>query len=91
MSLNRPDLPVKPASQIVHTLIDTVSKNGVVLLNISPMANGTIPEAQKQVLRGLGKWLKMNGEAIYILVAKMPKRYMQLLWVCLKNMLYLLK
>ena len=45
--------------------IDIVSKNGVLLLNISPMANGTIPDIQKQVLLDMGAWLEKYGEAIY--------------------------
>ena len=59
------NLKIKPIGQVVHTLVDTVSKNGVVLLNISPLANGTIPDIQKNTLKELGKWLKVNGEAIY--------------------------
>lgn len=59
------NLKIKPVDQVVHTLIDTVSKNGVVLLNISPMADGTIPDNQVHTLKELGKWLKINGEAIY--------------------------
>ncbi len=58
-------LRIKPAYKVIHALIDTVAKNGVVLLNLSPMANGTIPENQQKVLRELGDWLKINGEAIY--------------------------
>jgi len=58
-------LKIKPLSVVVHNLIDTVSKNGVVLLNLSPKADGTIPQDQRQVLRGLGRWLQLNGEAIY--------------------------
>lgn len=42
-----------------------MSKNGVLLLNISPTADGTIPDAQKDVLKELGIWLERNGEAIY--------------------------
>jgi len=42
-----------------------VSKNGNYLLNISPMADGTIPQEQQDVLLGIGKWLEVNGEAIY--------------------------
>lgn len=59
------NLKIKPTSKIVHAMIDTVSKNGVVLLNISPMADGTIPQDQKDSLIGLGNWLKVNGEGIY--------------------------
>jgi len=59
------DLTVKPLYKILHTLADTVSKNGVVLLNLSPMADGTIPQDQRRVLLGLGAWLETHGEAIY--------------------------
>jgi alpha-L-fucosidase len=59
------NLRIKPASQVVHALIDTVSKNGVVLLNLSPKADGTIPDDQRNVLHELGRWLDQNGEAIY--------------------------
>lgn len=55
----------KQPQQIVHDLIDIVSKNGNLLLNIAPKADGTIPEAQKDILLSIGKWLKVNGEAIY--------------------------
>lgn len=59
------NLRIKPAKDVIHAMIDTVSKNGVVLLNISPKANGVIPEDQKQVLLELGAWLEKYGEAIY--------------------------
>ncbi|MBN1126981.1 MAG: alpha-L-fucosidase, partial [Sedimentisphaerales bacterium] len=59
------DLRIKPTKQVLHSLIDIVSKNGVLLLNISPKANGTIPEVQQKVLLEIGQWLAMNGEAIY--------------------------
>ena len=42
-----------------------VSKNGNLLLNVGPMADGTIPEIQMRRLRAMGAWLKVNGEAIY--------------------------
>ena len=58
-------LTIKPTSVVLHSLIDIVSKNGCLLLNISPMADGTIPENQRQVLLEIGRWLKLNGEAIY--------------------------
>ena len=51
--------------ELVHLLVDIVSKNGNLLLNVGPMANGKIPDVQKNVLIGLGHWLKVNGEAIH--------------------------
>ncbi len=59
------DLQIKSAPEVLHTLIDIISKNGQLMLNISPMADGTIPDNQKQVLLAIGKWLKEYGEAIY--------------------------
>jgi alpha-L-fucosidase len=55
----------KTASSLVHDLIDIVSKNGALLLNIGPKSDGTIPAEDQQLLREIGKWLKVNGEAIY--------------------------
>lgn len=59
------DLQIRGARELVHELIDIVSKNGVMLLNVSPMANGIIPDNQKETLIGIGKWLDVHGEAIY--------------------------
>lgn len=50
---------------IVHQLVDIVSKNGNLLLNIGPRSDGTIPDEVQQVLRDVGAWLHVNGEAIY--------------------------
>lgn len=50
---------------IVCDLIDIVSKNGCMLLNIGPKADGTISQEDKEVLLSIGNWLSMNGEAIY--------------------------
>jgi alpha-L-fucosidase len=55
----------KTPEQIVHDLVDIVSKNGNLLLNIGPRADGTITDEQKAVLLAIGEWLKVNGEAIY--------------------------
>lgn len=59
------DLQIKDAEELLHVLIDIVSKNGVLLLNISPKADGTIPEEQQNVLLQMGEWLEKYGEAIY--------------------------
>lgn len=58
-------LGIKTANEIIDLLADVVSKNGALLLNIAPMADGTIPQNQKDVLLSIGDWLKVNGEAIY--------------------------
>jgi len=55
----------KSPNQIIDDLIDIVSKNGNMLLNIGPRPDGTITEGQQEVLRDIGGWLKVNGEAIY--------------------------
>lgn len=59
------NLQVKPAADVLHVLIDIVSKNGVLLLNISPKADGTIPADQQNVLLKMGEWLGEYGESIY--------------------------
>jgi len=50
---------------VVHYLVDVVSKNGNLLINIGPRADGTIPEVMQSCLRRVGEWLRVNGEAIY--------------------------
>lgn len=51
--------------QLLHSLIDRVSKNGNLLLNISPMADGSIPQAQRDLLLAMGDWLRKFGSSIY--------------------------
>ena len=55
---------IDPA-ELVRMFVDIVSKNGNLLLNVGPMADGTIPEIQLSRLRALEAWLKVNGEAIF--------------------------
>ncbi|MCZ2150945.1 MAG: alpha-L-fucosidase [Bryobacterales bacterium] len=50
---------------LIDDLVDIVSKNGVLLLNIGPRPDGVIPEQAQQTLLAMGKWLRQNGEAIY--------------------------
>jgi alpha-L-fucosidase len=53
------------AADLVDYLVDTVAKNGNVLINIGPDSYGRIPQIQQNPLFGLGDWMAINGEAIY--------------------------
>ena len=53
------------ARDLICDLVDIVSKNGRLLLNVGPKADGTISEEEAGILREIGKWLKVNGKAIY--------------------------
>ncbi|WP_022902391.1 alpha-L-fucosidase [Curtobacterium sp. B8] len=55
----------KTARDLVAELVDVVAKNGVLLLNVGPKPDGTIPEPEQQLLEDIGRWLVVNGEAIY--------------------------
>jgi alpha-L-fucosidase len=55
----------KSADDLIAELADVVSKNGVLLLNIGPKPDGTIPDEEQTLLREVGAWLDRNGEAIY--------------------------
>ena len=63
----------KPWS-ILCDLVDVVAKNGTMLLNVGPKADGTISEEDTRVLKEIGAWMKINGEAIY---GSRPWRYAQ--------------
>ncbi|MEO1618245.1 MAG: alpha-L-fucosidase [Planctomycetota bacterium] len=55
----------KTPDRLVDDLIDIVSKNGCLLLNVGPRADGTIPKEDREILLAIGGWLTINGEAIY--------------------------
>ncbi len=59
------DVDWKSPGTIVFKLVDIVSKGGNYLLNVGPMADGVIPPASQDILRAAGRWLKVNGEAVY--------------------------
>lgn len=61
----RPDLELKTPQIIIDELVDIVSKNGCLLLNITPTCDGLIPDEMRSGLLEIGKWLKVNGEAVY--------------------------
>jgi alpha-L-fucosidase len=55
----------KTAQFVIHQLVDIVSKNGNLLLNIGPRSDGTIPDEVQRILLDVGAWLQVNGDAIY--------------------------
>ena len=55
----------RSSNQVVDMLLDIISKNGVLLLNIGPKADGTIPEQAQNSIKSIGKWLAKNGEGVY--------------------------
>lgn len=55
----------KTTNRLIDFLVDVVSKNGCVLLNITPTAAGEIPQSVQERLLAMGKWLDLNGEAVY--------------------------
>lgn len=55
----------RSARSLIHQLVDTVSKNGNLLLNVGPKSDGTLPPEAVKVLEEMGAWLKVNGAAIY--------------------------
>ncbi len=49
----------------IHSLVDVVSRGGIFLLSLTPKGDGSIPPQEQEIMRGIGRWLKVNGEAIY--------------------------
>ncbi|MFI8602918.1 alpha-L-fucosidase [Cellulophaga baltica] len=61
----RPNAKFKTPNELVDILVDIVSKNGLMLLNVPPNPDGSIPQEMKDLLIEMGGWLAINGEAIY--------------------------
>lgn len=61
----RPGAKFKTANELIDILVDIVAKNGLMLLNVPPNPDGSIPQEMKQLLLDMGGWLDVNGEAIY--------------------------
>jgi len=59
------NLNYKSSREIIHTLVDVVSKGGNLLLNIGPKADGTIPDGDRKILEDLAAWMRVNGEAVH--------------------------
>ncbi|UCC23227.1 MAG: alpha-L-fucosidase [Planctomycetota bacterium] len=59
------DLIFKSPNRVIDNLVDRVSKNGYLLLNVGPKPDGTIPEEARELLLEVGEWLEINGDAIY--------------------------
>jgi alpha-L-fucosidase len=59
------DTDWKSPGQIAFKLVDIVSKGGNYLLNVGPRSDGVIPQASQDILRTVGRWLEINGEAVY--------------------------
>ena len=55
----------KPPAMVIHLLVETVGKGGNYLLNVGPMADGTMPAAAVAILHKVGAWMQQNGESIY--------------------------
>jgi len=49
----------------VRSLVDLVSRGGIFLLSLTPKGDGSIPPEEQEIMRGIGRWLRVNGEAIY--------------------------
>jgi alpha-L-fucosidase len=62
---NRADLRYKSVGALVRMLVDVASKGGNFLLNVGPRADGTFPPEAIERLRGIGRWMTVNGEAIH--------------------------
>ena len=59
------DHTFKPASMLIRKLVDCVSKNGNMIVNVGPDARGNIPKESLEILKEIGEWMRLNGDSIY--------------------------
>lgn len=59
------DHTFKPASMLIRKLVDCVSKNGNMIVNVGPDARGNIPKESLDILKEIGEWMRLNGDSIY--------------------------
>jgi alpha-L-fucosidase len=71
---NKSDKNWKSTKDLLHKTIDIASKGGNYLLNIGPKADGTFPDEAIERLKGIGEWMKVNGDALYATTAS-PTRH----------------
>jgi len=69
-----PDAISRPVNMIIDEIVERKSKNGVSLLSVAPLADGTLPPSQVDALKELGKWMTINKEALY---ASRPAPFMK--------------
>lgn len=81
----------KQPREIIHLLIDIVSKGGNLALNLSPQPDGRLPDPGVRTLRALGAWLAVNGEAVYGTRAQAPYRAGDWAFTRKENTVYALK
>lgn len=60
-----PDAVSRPANVVIDEIVDRKSKNGVTLLSLAPLPDGTLPPTQVKVLKQIGQWMSVNKEALY--------------------------
>ena len=69
------DKDYKTVNQLIRILVDCISMGGNLLLDIAPKPDGTIPEEQTKILKGIGRWTNKHKEAIYGTRAGIPKEH----------------
>jgi len=62
---NEPPEDIISATELIRMLVDVVARNGNLLIGVGPGPDGVVPAVQAAPLEGLGRWLEVNGEAIY--------------------------